>query len=144
LSGRSLDGTFDGQPDVISADVNLLLGPPVFTVSLGASKRALSTPLTTYVYTFGRVGVQTGFLIGGSGLSAQIGAWGYVPASTDTDRMKIGGEGEGSIIYTPAKIPIFFQFGYRAEVFTIKTATSQTTEEVRGLRIGAGVEFGGR
>ena len=51
---------------------------------------------------------------------------------------------EGSIIYTPPSIPIYFQLGYRAEVFTVKTATTQSPEEVRGLRIGAGMQFGGK
>ena len=58
--------------------------------------------------------------------------------------MKPGGEGEGSIIYTPPRAPIYFEFGYRTEVFTTKTATASTPEEVRGLRIGAGMQFGGK
>ena len=144
ISARSLSGTFAGQPDVISADVNLLLGPPAFTVFLGGSKRALSDPkLGTQVCTFARVGVQLSFLIGGSGLRAQVGGWGYVPAPNDTT-MKIGGEGEGSIIYTPSRVPIFFQLGYRNEVFTSKTRSTTTPEEVRGLRLGAGIQFGGK
>jgi hypothetical protein len=78
LSIRSLTGSFTNtgggaQPDVISADANVLLGPPVFTVSVGASRRALSstTPNALRVFTFGRVGCQMSFLIGGSGLRAQ-------------------------------------------------------------------------
>ena len=143
ISARSLSGTF-GQLDVISADVNLLLGPPVFTVSVGASKCALSSTLATQVYTFGRVGVQMSFLIGGTGLSAQVGGCGYVPSPDDTKRMKVGGEGEGSIIYTPPKFPIYLQLGYRTEVFTSQTLTTQTPEEVRGLRLGAGIQLGGK
>ena len=152
LSARSLTGTFTtqpsgaAQPDVTSADVNLLLGPPAFTVSVGASKRALTNNKlgVTQVYTFGRVGAQMSFLIGGSGMRGQVGAWGYVPSSTDADRMKIGGEGEGSIIYSPPRIPIYLQLGYRTEVFTAKTLTTQTPEEVRGLRLGGGIQFGGK
>jgi hypothetical protein len=149
ISARSMSGTFTNtvggaaQPDVIGADANLLLGPPAFTVSVGGAKRALSSTLGTRVYTFGRAGLQLSYLIGGSGVRAQVGAWGYVPMSSDST-MKIGGEGEGSIIYTPPRVPIYFQFGYRTEVFTSKTKTTQTPEEVRGLRIGGGIQFGGK
>ena len=148
ISARSLSGTFTNtvsgkaQPDVISADVSLLFGPPVFTVFAGAARRALSSTLATKVYTFARVGAQMSFLIGGSGLRGQVGAWGYVPQSAD--EMKIGGEGEGSIIYTLPKVPIYLQLGYRTEVFTSKTTTTTTPEEVRGLRIGGGIQFGGK
>jgi hypothetical protein len=159
LSVRSQTGTFTTstycdptgcnpssgtQPDVTSADASLLLGPRAFTVFLGASKRALTDVdlNVTQVYTFARVGAQMNFVIGGSGLSAQIGGWGYVPADQET--MKIGGEGEGSIIYTPPKLPIYLQLGYRTEVFTSKTTTTQTPEEVRGLRLGGGIQFGGK
>jgi hypothetical protein len=113
-------------------------------VSVGAARRALSTTQITQIYTFGRLGVQLSYLIGGTGVRAQVGGWGYVPSSTDAARMKPGGEGEGSIIYTPPSLPIYFEFGYRTEVFTAKTLTSQTPEEVRGLRLGAGIQFGGK
>jgi hypothetical protein len=149
LSFRSLTGSFTntiggGAPLVVtSADASLLLGPQAFTVFVGASKRALSySTLATQVYTFGRLGVQMSFLIGGTGLRAQVGGWGYIP--TDST-MKIGGEGEGSIIYTPPRIPVYFQLGYRTEVFTSKSSSTNTTpEEVRGLRIGGGIQFGGK
>jgi hypothetical protein len=150
ISFRSLSGSFTNttggakQPDVISADGNVLLGTPTFNISIGASKRALSSTTTnaTRVFTFGRVGCQMSFLVGGSGLRAQIGAWGYVPASPDS--MKIGGEGEGSIIYTPPVIPFYLQLGYRTEVFTPKVGRLEAPEEVRGLRIGGGIQFGGK
>lgn len=148
LSVRSLTGSFTNstggaaQPDVVGADVNLLLGPQAFTVSLGAAKRALSSPLATQVCTFGRIGLQMSFLIGGTGLRAQVGGWGYVPAADST--MKIGGEGEGSLIYAPRRFPVYLQLGYRTEVFTSKTTTTTTPEEVRGLRIGGGIQFGGK
>lgn len=147
ISARSMSGSFTTtasgatEPDVIGADVDLLLGPPAFTFSVGGAKRALSSTLATQIHTFGRVGVQLSYLIGGTGVRAQVGAWGYVP--TDST-MKIGGEGQGSIIYTPPGVPIYFQFGYRTEVFTSKTKTTQMPEEVRGLRIGGGIQFGGK
>lgn len=148
ISARSLTGSFTNtvggaaQPDVVGADVDLLLGPPAFTFSVGGAKRALSSSLATHVFTYGRVGLQMSFLIGGTGVRAQVGGWGYVPAADST--MKIGGEGEGSIIYTPQRFPIYFQLGYRTEVFTSKTKTTTTPEEVRGLRIGGGMQFGGK
>jgi len=149
ISARSQSGTFTNtvggaqQPDVIGADANLLLGPPAFTVSLGVAKRALSSTLATQVYTFARAGVQLSYVIGGSGLRAQVGAWGYAPPSSDST-MKVGGEGEGSLIYTLPRVPVYLQLGYRTEVFTSKTKTTETPEEVRGLRIGGGLQFGGK
>jgi hypothetical protein len=150
LSVRSLTGSFTNtnggaaQPDVISADANVLLGTPTFAVSLGASRRALSSTTTnaTRIFTFGRVGCQMSFLIGGSRLRAQLCARGYVPASNDSK--KIGAEGEGSIIYAMPVLPVFLQVGYRTEVFTPKVGTLEAPEEVRGLRIGGGIQFGGK
>jgi hypothetical protein len=144
ISARSLAGTFANQPDVIGADVDLLLGPPAFTVTVGGARRALSTPQLTQIYTFGRIGVQLSYLIGGSGIRAQVGGAGYIPSSQDATRMKPGGEGEGSIFYTPPAVPIYFEFGYRTEVFTTTSGLARTPEEVRGLRIGAGMQFGGK
>jgi hypothetical protein len=159
LAVRSLTGSFNTtshcdatgcnatsgtQPDVTSADASLLLGPPAFTVWIGGSKRALTntTLAVTQVYTFARVGAQMSFVIGGTGMTAQVGGWGYAPA--EPDKMKIGGEGEGSIIYSPPHVPVYLQLGYRTEVFTAKTLTTQTPEEVRGLRLGGGIQFGGK
>lgn len=145
ISVRSLSGTF-GQIGVISADANLLLGPPGFTLSVGGSKRATTVKIGTkdfsQVFTFARVGVQMSFLVGGSRLRAQVGGWGYVP--TEVKEMKIGGEGEASIIYTPPVVPIYVQLGYRTEVFTSKSGTTLAPEEIRGLRLGAGFQFGGK
>jgi hypothetical protein len=159
LAVRSLTGSFTtasfcdasgcsatsgAQRDVTSADASLLLGPPAFTVWLGGSKRALTNNAlgATQVYTFARVGAQMSFVIGGSGMTGQVGAWGYAPS--DPKIMKIGGEGEGSIIYSPPHLPVYLQLGYRTEVFTAKTLTTQTPEEVRGLRLGGGIQFGGK
>jgi hypothetical protein len=144
LQGRSSAGTFETQPDVVNADVSIILGPPSFSVFAGGAKRALSSTLGTQVYTFGRVGLQMTFLIGATGLRGQIGGWGYMPVSDSAERMNIGGEGEASILWSPPKIPIFFQLGYRNEVFTSKSATTTAPEEVRGLRIGAGLQLGGK
>jgi hypothetical protein len=132
------------QPDVTSADASVLFGPPAFTVWIGGSKRALTDTSigVTQVYTFARVGAQMSFVIGGSGLTGQVGAWGYAPS--DPKIMKLGGEGEGSIIYSPPHIPFYLQLGYRTEVFTAKTLTTETPEEVRGLRLGGGIQFGGK
>lgn len=145
LQGRSSMGTFGtNQPEVVNADASIIIGPPSFSVFAGGAKRALSSTLGTSVYTFGRVGLQMTFVIGATGLRGQIGGWGYIPASEDAERMNIGGEGEASILWSPPKIPIFFQLGYRNEVFTAKSPSATAPEEVRGLRLGAGLQLGGK
>jgi hypothetical protein len=142
LYGKSIMGSFGGgQPDVISADANLLLGVPEFSLMGGYGRRALKSSLGTQVYSYFRGGAMMSFIIGGSGLKATLNGAGYVPQDAST--MKIGGEGEGSIIYSPPQFPVYVQFGYRTEVFTTKTSTVSAPEEVRGLRIGGGILFGG-
>lgn len=141
---RSSESAFGSPPDVINADASLLLGPPSFTIFVGGAKRALTSTLGTQLYTFARVGLQMTFTVGGTGLRGQVGGWGYAPVPEDKDRMDIGGEGEASILYSPQRLPLFVQLGYRNEVFKSKTATTATPEEVRGLRLGAGIQFGGK
>lgn len=144
IQARSSESAFGNPPDVINADASLLLGPPAFTIFVGGAKRALTSTLGTQLYTFARVGLQMTFTIGGTGLRGQVGGWGYVPVPEDKDRMDIGGEGEASILYSPQRLPLFVQLGYRNEVFKSKTLTTATPEEVRGLRLGAGIQFGGK
>lgn len=141
---RSSESAFGNPPDVINADASIILGPPAFSVFLGAGKRAITSTLGTNVFTFARVGLQMTFAIGGTGLRAQLGGWGYAPGPDDKERMDMGGEGEASILYSPPRVPVFFQVGYRNEVFKSKTSSSATPEEVRGLRVGAGIQFGGK
>ena len=141
---RSSESAFGAPPDVINADASLLLGPPVFSVFVGGGKRAVTSTLGTNVFTFARVGLQMTFNVGGTGLRAQFGAWGLAPGPDDKERMDPGAEGEASILYSPARVPIFVQLGYRNEMFKAKTTSSAMPEEVRGLRLGAGIQFGGK
>jgi hypothetical protein len=144
LQFRSSESAFGSPPDVINADASLILGPPVFSVFIGGGKRAISSTLGTNVFTFARVGLQMTFGIGGTGLRGQFGGWAYAPGPDDKERMEMGGEGEASILYSPPKLPLFLQLGYRTEVFKSITPSSATPEEVRGLRLGAGIQFGGK
>ena len=141
---RSSESAFGQPPDVINADVSLILGPPAFSVFVGGAKRATTSSLGTNVFTYARVGLQMTFAIGGTGLRGQFGGWGFVPVPDDKDRLNLSGEGEASILYATPKIPLFFQLGYRNEVFRSKTPSAATPEEVRGLRLGAGIQFGGK
>lgn len=148
LSFRSMSGTFGNQPHVTSADARLLLGPPPFSVMAGAGRRALWSDLNATAPTqfdLGIVGVSSTVSIGGTGLRTYIEGAAFLPAGKDAqDRMKGGLEGEAALIYTMPKVPIFVQLGYRTEVFTAKGATYETPEELRGLRVGGGIQFGGR
>jgi hypothetical protein len=141
---RSSESAFGNPPDVINADASLILGPPAFSIFLGGAKRAITSSIGTNVFTFARVGLQMTFGIGGTGLRAQFGGWGYAAGPDDKDRMDPGAEGEASILYSPPRIPVFVQVGYRNEIFKSKTSSTATPEEVRGLRLGAGIQFGGK
>jgi hypothetical protein len=141
---RSSESAFGSPPDVVNADVSLILGPPVFSVFVGGGKRAIYSTLGTNAFTFARAGLQMTFGIGGTGLRGQFGGWAYVPGPEDKDRMEMGGEGEASILYSPPRVPLYLQIGYRTEVFKSKTPSTATPEEVRGLRLGAGIQFGGK
>jgi hypothetical protein len=141
---RSSESAFGNPPDVVNADASVILGPPVFSVFLGAGKRALTSSLGTGLFTYARVGLQMTFNIGGTGLRAQFGGWGMAAASDAKERMDPGAEGEASILYSPPRIPLFVQLGYRNEMFKSKSPSSSTPEEIRGLRLGAGIQFGGK
>ena len=148
ISFRSLSGTFGTQPHVASADVRLLLFPQVFSVFVGAGRRALwsefneDSPSQT---DFVMAGVSSTVRIGGSGLRSNVTIAALAPAETFVKDKEIGGlEGEASILYAIPKLPLFLQVGYRTELFTTKNATFETPEEVRGIRVGAGLQLGGR
>jgi hypothetical protein len=138
---RSSSSAFGNPPDVINADIAALIGPPRITGFVGASKRAVTSTLGTNVYTFARLGAQTTINIGVTGLRAQIGGWLYLPAD---QAMRTSGEAETSILYSPASLPIFIQFGYRNEIFKAQSSSGATPEEVRGLRLGGGIQLGGK
>ena len=148
LSVRYYDGQFGTQPDVIAADANLLLGARVFSVEGGYAKRALSSSLGTTVYTFARAGVHMEWVVGGTGLTTVLRGSYYVPAGSSTGAgqgdIQSGMDGEASLIYNFPGIPLFVQAGYRTEVFTAKVSASQVPEEGRGLRLGGGIQFGGK
>jgi len=145
---RSLSGTFGTQPKVISADARVLLFPPVFTVFAGVGKRALSG-IQDKIYDIVLAGVSSTISIGGSGLRTYISGAAIVApdkAATGTAAAKnpsTGIEAEAAILYRLPKVPIFVSLGYRAETFTGKSGTVKSPEEVRGLRLGGGLQFGG-
>lgn len=146
---RSLSGTFTDQPQVISADARLLLFPPVFTIFGGVGKRALSTELATPVYDVIVGGVSSTVNIGGTGLRTHISGAVLVakgqPTATGGESPKGSGlEGEAAIYYRIPAVPLYVMVGYRTEVFSTKTGTLETPEEVRGIRVGGGIQFGGR
>lgn len=144
VQARSSESEFGKPPDVINGDASVILGPPGFSIFAGAGKRAVTSTIGTKIYTFGRAGLQMTFNIGGTGMRGQIGGWGMAPIPDDKDFMDLGFEGEASVLYSPPRVPLFIQFGYRNEIFRSKTTSSATPEEVRGLRLGGGIQFGGK
>jgi hypothetical protein len=156
---RSLSGTFGKQgsttnalqPKIISADARILLFAPTFTVFGGVGKRCVCGP-PDKIYDVGMAGVSSTVNIGGSGLRTYIsGAFLVAPdnskpaTSGSSSKVKLsnGLEGEAAVFYRHPSIPLFLTVGYRTEIFTGKTATATLPEEVRGLRVGAGIQFGG-
>ena len=147
LSFRSLSGTFGDQPHVTSADARLLLGPPVFTIMGGAGRRALWSDLNAESpsqFDIGIAGLSSTVTIGGTGLRTNINGAVYLPVGESKDRIKSGMEGEASVLWRFPKLPFFVQVGYRTEVFTAKNKLFETPEEVRGVRLGGGLQLGGR
>jgi len=148
---RSLSGTFGKQPQVISLDARILLFPPVFTVFGGVGKRALSSSVGTPIYNVAMGGISSTVMIGGTGLRTHIsGAYLIAPdpkaasgASNAVKNISKGMEGEASVFYRVPGVPLFLQVGYRTEIFTGKSAGGTAPEEVRGIRVGGGIQFGG-
>lgn len=147
---RSLSGTFGDQPKVISADARLLLFPPVFTVFGGVGKRALSSSLGTRVYDMAMGGVSSTVNIGGTGLRTHISAAVLVSPQKGTTGVAAtkdpskGIDAEAAVFYRLPGVPLFLTLGYRTEVFNAVSGPLKAPEEVRGLRVGGGIQFGGR
>lgn len=147
VSFRSMTGTFGDQPNVTSADARLLLFPPAFSIMLGAGRRALWSELNAdspTQFDLGIAGVSSTVRIGGSGLRTNISAAVYLPAGESKDRIKGGMEGEASVLWAVPKMPFFMQLGYRTELFTSQNSRFEVPEEVRGIRVGGGLQLGGR
>src|SRR5688572_18455019 len=156
---KSLTSEFEGQPNITSADARLLLFPRQFSIMIGAGRRALWSALnetSPTQFTMGMAGVSMTHTIGGTGLRTNLTGAMYIPINPTLEtsngvvtggggaQVDKGMEGEASILYTPPKVPLFIQVGYRTEVFTAKSGTRTTPEEVRGLKVGGGIQFGGR
>ena len=145
---RTFDAHFGDQPEVVTGDATLLLGPPGFSVLAGYGKRAISSALATQVYSYAKFGAQSVIAIGGTGVRATIGGAAYSPLGVDKDRMTKGLEGETSVIYTPAGSKFYLMVGYRVELVTTRTSgasgAAMLSEELRGMRAGIGLQFGGR
>lgn len=144
LSFRSLSGNFGtSQPQVISADARILLGPQGFSINAGASRRLLYTTTGSKMFEFALGGVSMTWNIGGSGVRTLISADYYYPIRDASKKMKNGMEGEAGFIWRLPAVPFYVQVGYRTEVFNQLTNSVQQPEEVRGVRVGGGIQFGG-
>lgn len=151
LGFRSWTAKYGNQPNVASADARLYLFPPVFSIMVGAGRRAVWSELNEDAPSqtdFALGGVSSTVKIGGSGLRTNVSAIVMVAApkkdAPTTDKPSTGLEGEASILWRIPKLPLFMQVGYRTEVFTAKGSSFETPEESRGLRIGGGLQLGGR
>jgi len=144
---RSLTGTWGDQPHVTRADARIYLFPPVFSLVVGAGRRALWSDLNAdspSSYDIGIAGISSTVSIGGSGLRTNIAAAALLPAGESSDKIKGGLEGEASMIYRIPKLPFYIQAGYFTEVFTAKGTNFETPEVLRGVRVGGGLLLGGQ
>jgi hypothetical protein len=147
LAFRSMSGTFGLQPHVTSADLKVLLFPRVFSIFAGAGRRALWSDInasTPSVFDLGLVGISSTATIGGTGLRTNVTGTYYLPQGESKDKIKSGMEGEASMMFKLPAVPFFLQLGYRTELFTSKNGSMETPEEVRGIRLGGGLQIGGR
>lgn len=159
LQVKSLSGTFDGQPNVTSADARILLFPPAFSIMVGAGRRALWSDLNAANPTQHNIiiaGVSSTAVIGGSGLRTNFSAAMLAAkkvgkaasssggAASEKSKLDKGMEGEASVMWRLPKTPLYVQVGYRTEIFTLTSGTRTTPEEVRGMKIGGGLQLGGR
>jgi hypothetical protein len=158
LQFKSITGTWGDQPHVTSADLRLLLFPPVFSVMAGVGRRALWSDLNAESptqFNMFMVGISSTAVIGGSGLRTNFQVAGFAAQKVTesgssgsgggaTEEPSRGLEGEASVMWRIPKLPFYLQAGYRTEVFTAKSGTRETPEEVRGMKIGGGMVFGGR
>jgi hypothetical protein len=153
VTGRYMEGSFAGQPDLASLDANLIFLPPRLSLMAGFAIRALQSPIQTQRYDFLRLGVSSINHIGGTGLSTQVSGAYYKPLGTadagalasSTTSMSGGMELEGSVLWQPATAKFYIQLGYRTEVLNTKTGTTtENAEQVRGIRLGAGIRLGGK
>ena len=147
LGARIQTGTYTEQLKIINGDIWIVAGHPALSLEGGFSRRAATNEVATQQYSFARLGARLTLRIGGSGLRASFGAWQYLAIGNDASRLTGGREGETQLIYTLASAPIYFMLGYRAETFTTRALSvlaSTLPEEVHGLRLGAGLQWGGR
>jgi hypothetical protein len=147
ISIRTLTGEFGDGNHVTSADARLYLMPRVFSLMLGATRRALWTQLNENAPTtfdFGMAGVSSTVNVGASGIRTNVNGAYYFPFSEQSAPMKSGMEGEVSVMYIVPRLPFFVQLGYRTEIFTQRYGTRLTPEEIRGIRFGGGLQGGGR
>jgi hypothetical protein len=118
---------------------------------LGAGRRAVWSELNEDAPSqtdFALVGVSSTVKIGGSGLRTNVSAAVMAAAPEEGaapgEKPSTGLEGEASIMWRIPKVPLFLQLGYRTEVFTSKGSSFETPEESRGIRLGGGLQLGGR
>lgn len=143
---RTYGADLDRGLGIGNLDVRLQLGPQWLSLEAGQSRRGLVGELASSQFTLTRIGVRSTFLLGGSGLRGMIGAWTLNGTTVPTGVREANGlEGETALLYHLAKVPVFFQLGYRAEAWTTTLTTGRAAPEELGvLTLGGGISFGGR
>jgi hypothetical protein len=148
LSMRIWGGRFRGDSGapaagkVASGDVSLLVGVPTISLEAGYARRGLTGAAGTITWSFTRLGVRIEVPVGSSGVAVGFSASEYLGIKQRRGPgTGSGREGETSVIFLPARLPVYLKVGYGMQRFTARSAAGDVPEDVSGIMIGGGLRF---
>jgi hypothetical protein len=151
LSARVWGGSFGAQSSataasgkIANADLSLLVGVPAGSVEVGYARRGFTGALGTITWSYITLGGRAEVPIGSTGVHAGASVAGYARVEevggSGTGR---GAEGETSLAYIPARLPVYLWFGYSIQRFTVRNAAGEKApEQISGIFISLGFRFG--
>lgn len=150
LRARYVTGTIgeggpavDGKLDVL--DARFLLGVPGLALVPGYQLRQANWNGQRRQTHLAMIGMELGRRFGGSGVHVRAGAT-YLrePKESKGDSLVMSGvEAQSSVVYSPPRLPLFFEVGYRRDVFAYKReSVAARREENSGLILSIGVQTG--
>lgn len=149
LSAGAWGGSFSADSGaaagkIANADVSLIAGLPAFSLEAGYARRGFSGAVGTITWSFVRLGARLELPISSSGAYAGLSVAGYAAVKEQNGKgTGSGAEGETSILYLPARLPVYFRIGYGIHRFTARSATGAVPDDVSGIILGIGLRFGG-
>jgi hypothetical protein len=138
-SGSNVAGT--AMSDL---DGRLSIGTRTFNLELGYLLETETTGGASQQHGFGRAGFRSDINLGSSGITAGFAA-SYLrePTAEKDSAQGQGIEGETSVLYAPAALPVYVQLGYVRQAFRFSYPNAPNRpEEVSMVLIGAGFQVG--